>query len=186
MQELAITKIEQNIGIFGEETCNRNGSYLIDFVLYNQLKVMNSFFDHKDSHKFTWEARSLKSIIDYGICSYKLVELVLDTRVSDHQLLICPVRMIPRWYKRKQKPIHNNNKLSYKVHLLNDSSIKWLYKKRLDELHTATDISEDVESEWINITNIIKQTTFENLGTKKKWLRKKGLRNWDDNIEKNY
>jgi hypothetical protein len=39
------TKIEQNIGLFGEETCNRNGSYLIDFVLYNQLKVMNSFFD---------------------------------------------------------------------------------------------------------------------------------------------
>ena len=122
---------------------------------------MNSFFDHKDSHKFTWEARSLKSIIEYGICNYKLAELDLDTRVfrgpeieSDHHL-ICPVWMIPRWYKRKQKPIHNNSKVSCKVHLLNDSSIKWIYQKRLDELYTATDISEDVESEWINITNII-------------------------------
>ena len=29
--------------------------------------------------------------------------------------------------------------------------------KRLDELSTVPDISEDVETEWINITNTIKQ-----------------------------
>ena len=45
-------------------------------------------------------------------------------------------------------------------------------------------MNEDVETEWINITNIIKQTGYESLGTKKKWLRRKGLRNWNDNIEK--
>jgi hypothetical protein len=53
---------------------------------------------------------------------------------------------MPSQNERKQKPIHVNNKLPYNVHLLNDSSIKWLYQKRLDKLHTATDISEDVET----------------------------------------
>jgi exonuclease III len=57
------SKIEQCIGTFGEQTCNRNGIKLIDFVVCNQLKIMNTMFDHKDSHKFTWEAINLQSII---------------------------------------------------------------------------------------------------------------------------
>jgi exonuclease III len=31
------SKIEQCIGTFGKQTCNRNGIKLIDFVVYNQL-----------------------------------------------------------------------------------------------------------------------------------------------------
>jgi hypothetical protein len=35
-------------------------------------------FKHKDSHKFTLEARSLKFIIDYVISNNKLADMVLD------------------------------------------------------------------------------------------------------------
>lgn len=185
------SKIDTNIGIFGEQTRNNNGSRLIDFVSFNQLKVMNSFFNHKDSHKFTWEARGSKSIIDYAICNNKLADLVLDVRVfrgpeieSDHYLLICPIRLQPRWYKRKNKQAENQNiQSTYKVHLLNDSSIKWLYQKRLDELNETTTVSEDVEEEWQNISDLLKRAASQSLGTKRKWHRKKGLRNWDDNIK---
>jgi hypothetical protein len=35
---------------------------------------MNTMFDDKDSHKFTWEARNLRSIIDYAVCNRKLAD----------------------------------------------------------------------------------------------------------------
>jgi exonuclease III len=74
-------KIHNNIGPNGENTCNRNGKRLIHFALYNNMKIMNSRFQHKDSHKYTWSARGQRSIIDYIICNKKLSEMVLDTRV---------------------------------------------------------------------------------------------------------
>jgi hypothetical protein len=40
---------------------------LIDFCTFNNLKIMNTFFKHKEIHKFTWEARGYKSIVDYFI-----------------------------------------------------------------------------------------------------------------------
>jgi hypothetical protein len=47
-------KIKQNVGMHVEQTCNRNGPKLIDYVLYDQLKIMNTLFKHKDSYKYTW------------------------------------------------------------------------------------------------------------------------------------
>lgn len=45
------------------------GKKLIDFILYNDLKIMNSLFHHKDSHNNTWSARDHKSITDYVLCN---------------------------------------------------------------------------------------------------------------------
>jgi hypothetical protein len=93
------TKIHNNIGHHGENTCNRNGKKeLIDFVAFNNMKIMNTFFQHKNSHKFTWAARGQTSIIDEIVCTAELSDTVLDTRVyrgleieSDHHLVISPI-----------------------------------------------------------------------------------------------
>jgi exonuclease III len=70
-----------NIGPNGENTCNRNGKRLIDFAKYNNMKITNSWFQHKDSHKYTWSARGQRSTTDYIICNKKLSEMGLDTKV---------------------------------------------------------------------------------------------------------
>jgi exonuclease III len=103
-------KIHNNIGHQGENTCNRNGKKkLIDFVVFNNMKIMNTFFQHKNSHKCTWAARGQTSIIDYIVCNAKLSDMVLDTRVyrgpeieSDHHLVISPIRIPPRWTQKCQ------------------------------------------------------------------------------------
>jgi exonuclease III len=74
-------KFHNNIGSYGEITCNRNGKRLIGFSIHNNMKIMNSWFQYKDSHKYTWSARGQTSVIDYIICNKKLSEMVLDTRV---------------------------------------------------------------------------------------------------------
>jgi len=42
---------------------------------------MNAFFKHKEIHKFTWEVRGHKSIIDYFITSMKTSKVIQDIRV---------------------------------------------------------------------------------------------------------
>ena len=48
-----------------------------DFCAFNKLKITNSFYRHKDIHKFTWEARGTKSVIDYIIILYILFSNVI-------------------------------------------------------------------------------------------------------------
>jgi exonuclease III len=90
-------------GRHGENIINKNGDKLLDFVSYNHLKIMNTFFEHKDSHQYTWSAREQKSIIDYIITNEKLSLIILDTRVyrsfeieSHHYMLVSPARLQPK------------------------------------------------------------------------------------------
>jgi exonuclease III len=83
-------KIHNNIRPNGENTRNRNGKRVNSLYITTwRLRIV--CFQHRDSHKYTWSARGLRSIIDYTICNKKLSEMVLDTRVyrgqeieSDH------------------------------------------------------------------------------------------------------
>jgi hypothetical protein len=55
---------------------------------------MNSFYEHKEIHKYTWSARNSQSIIDYFITNEKGAKLFLNVRTcrgheidTDHYLV---------------------------------------------------------------------------------------------------
>jgi exonuclease III len=50
------TKIMKIVGTNDKPTVNNNGKKLRDFCTFNNMRIMNSFFKHKDIHKFTWQA----------------------------------------------------------------------------------------------------------------------------------
>ena len=98
------------VGTDGEATLNSNGRKLIDFCTFNNLKIMNTLFKHKEIHKFTWEARGHKSIIDYFITNVKTSEVIQDIRIyrsneidSDRYLLCAKVNFPPRWLNKNNK-----------------------------------------------------------------------------------
>ena len=72
------------IGKEGEATTSPNGERLIDFCIKNNMKIANTFFPHKDIHKYTRvnEDRSERSIIDYIIVSSSLLYSTMDVRVN--------------------------------------------------------------------------------------------------------
>jgi hypothetical protein len=45
-------------------TINNNRKKLADFCVFNNIRIMNSFYKHKDIHIFTWCAGVTKSITD--------------------------------------------------------------------------------------------------------------------------
>ena len=102
---------------------------------------MNTFFRHKEIHKFSWEARGYKSSIDYFIANMKTSKVIQDIKVyrsnatdSDHYLLCATVNCPPRWLNKGNKKAPLKQEESFKVRLLNDESIKWLYTQRV-KLH---------------------------------------------------
>jgi hypothetical protein len=90
--------------------------------------------------------------------------------------------MRPRWYKKKKK-MTINIETSFKVSLFRDPSITWLNQRRLDNLTHTTRMGSNAEDEWISLMKMLKQAASESLSTKRKWHRRTGLRNWDENIK---
>jgi hypothetical protein len=124
----------------GENINNKNGEKL--------LKIMNTFFEHTDSHKYKWSAREHKSITE---TNEKLYPLILDTRVyrsfeieSDHYMLVSLARFQPKWYKKRKNVSFSKVKKYYKVHILNDQCIQWLYQRRFTD-HSDNDTGKTVE-----------------------------------------
>ena len=64
--------IPECIGTYGEQVMNHNGAALRYFCAFNKLKITNSFYRHKDIHKFTLEARGTTSIIEKIIINDRL------------------------------------------------------------------------------------------------------------------
>ncbi len=180
--------IKNIVGTEGEYTLNNNGKKLIEFAIYNELRITNTFFKHRNIRKFTWTARGSASIIDYVLANNKTWTNIKDVRVlrsfdvsSDHFLVRCHITFPKRWKKItvKSKPEIE----TFKVHLLQDYSSRLLYQSRLNQKTLINPISNNINEEWANIKEIITQAAAEAIGVRKKKFSKRGLRFWNDNIK---
>ena len=87
-------------------------------------------------HKFTWEARGTRSIIDYIIINERLKSNIEDTRVfrgceidSDHMLVESKFKFVQAEHKyNKTNKTVDKKPLGFKVHLLEQESTKTLYR----------------------------------------------------------
>lgn len=112
---------------YGENTRNDNGNRLIDFCRLNGLIIANTFFDHKDIHKYTRKApsRNERSIIDYILIEKSRRHLVKNIRVkrgpeigSDHYLVKAQLikedeQLQPNQINKKKLPYKNEKIKSY-------------------------------------------------------------------------
>ena len=98
------------IGQHGDPDINKNGRCLLQFCATNGLCIMNTFFQHKRIHKYTWYRDSLgqRSLIDFCIVSADLFSTVSDVRVkrgaelsTDHHLVVCTLKALKPLKKRK-------------------------------------------------------------------------------------
>ena len=191
-------RVANIVGTNGEATPNSNGRTLIDFCTFNNLKIMNTFFKHKEIHKFTWEARGHTSIIDNFITNMKTSKLIEDIRVyrsneidSDHYLLCVKVNFPPWWLNKSNKKTPLKQDEFFKVRLLNDESIRWLYTQSIRRLYTRS-------IRWLYIQSIrrlctqreklnLSSTKGDEIGIEKEWKnlqnRSKYLKIWDGQIK---
>ncbi|XP_043496495.1 craniofacial development protein 2-like [Polistes fuscatus] len=167
---------------FNEQTLNENGKLMIDFCSLNGFRITNTFFNHKEQHKYTFSnTRGQRSTIDYILTnSYIPSSGILDVRTlnsadvgSDHSLLLGKFR-IKCQHKRKDQS-HVTNEETIKIDTFWDTTTRELYKRRLREkieLNPA-DNRDEVNTIWLKLKTNIKSAAIEALGTKK--CKKRGV-----------
>ena len=89
------------VGKHGEDTRNNNGRRLLEFCQLNNLIITNTFYSHKNIHKYTKEvpSRNEKSIIDYILVQRDNRRAIKDVKVrrgaeigSDRYLLVATIK----------------------------------------------------------------------------------------------
>ncbi|KAH1023768.1 hypothetical protein HUJ05_003370 [Dendroctonus ponderosae] len=87
---------------YNENVTNRNGKMLTEFCAQNELRMNNTYFSHKEQHKYTfYDNRNNKSTIDYIITNQTfLPQQITDVRTlssanigTDHSLVPGKLRM---------------------------------------------------------------------------------------------
>ena len=117
------------------------------------MNIINTIYQHKNIHTHTWSANSSRTFTDYFITNRKLPEVFLDVTVyrgrdigSNHFLTSYKLRFL----------LHAKKILHYKIRLLNDESIQWLYKQRIQqkpqEIPESSNIVWDEEHQHHNLT----------------------------------
>ena len=94
---------EAVLGPFGSsKEINDNGERMLELCSVNKLKIMNTFFNHKQIHKKTWTSPDgkTKNEIDYICISKRWASSIQDVRVkrradigSDHELVVSKIKL---------------------------------------------------------------------------------------------
>jgi len=99
--------------------------------------------------------------------------LVNDTKVfrgydvaTDHYLLISKIRLPKKWYTFIKRSPRQEEK--FRVHLLEDPSIKLLYQRRLEQNLMHSPCSLNIDVEWQTLKNTLQKAANEALGKRKR------------------
>lgn len=180
------------VGVHGEDIKNNNGCRLIDFCLLNNLIITNTFYKHKDIHKYTREVKSRneKSIIDYVIINKDRRKEVLDTRVkrgaeiySDHYLVMSKIRVIRHEKAQLLKKDINKKKTKIRTYKLNETAIAKQYMDLTEREFSLITVDTNLENMWTFFKNTLLKIAKETCGTILIDKNKKKTSWWNEDIK---
>lgn len=180
----------------GEKHRNNNGERLINFCVENNLIVTNTFYKHKNIHKYTREVTSRKerSIIDFVLINRSCRKEILDVKVrrgpeiySDHYLVVAKVRIdTERQENGKAKTHFDKANEAIKTYKLQETVIANKFKEVIEgKLEKETKQQEDVDLEqlWCQFKEIILTAAKETCGTIAIKKNKKQTKWWNQEIK---
>ena len=180
--------IEDIIGAFGIGDSNPDGERIVEFCIRNQMVIMNTFFNHRPEHKWTWyrwnaerEEYSQKSMIDLVLTSRK--SLVHDVKAisslsldSDHRVVVCKINHQP-------PPILKRPcKQRIKVERLQEEAVKRDLEARLSNIQLP-ERETTLETMWQEIKGDLLKIAEEVVGVK--WIggtKKKRSAYWTEEV----
>ena len=134
---------------------NENGRCLLQLCCSNGLRILNTFFLHREVHKYTWYRPGMdrKSLIDFCIVLSDLFSDVLDVRVkrgaelsTDHHLVVCSLRLLKPWPNRRS----NRSSVSYRIkwEALEDRKVRKQFASSISsKFRQLPNVSKDIEKE---------------------------------------
>lgn len=168
---------DEQIGPYGESTKNTNGQRIIDFCIMNDMRVCNTFFQHKAIHQYTRvrDSRNEQSIIDLVLVHNKNRNEIRDVRVkrgyeigSDHFLVEIKIK-IKNWKQHgvcKKNDEDSYKQESIKVYKLQLANVRKEYCEKLNEKIARINWREEysIEVLWRTFRESIWETGKEICG----------------------
>ena len=177
---------EQNIGTHGIGNRNEAGLRVLEFAQINNLQIMNTYFQHRESHKWTWYRYdqqqmnyTQKSVIDLFLTNKK--RIFMDVKAvpllsmdGDHRLVLAKIRIT------KPKETKGKGAKRYKLNRLNDQLVvDELRNKIQNNVHDNINVDEtNVEVIWKNFKEAALQAAEEVLGEKTPYRGSKKRTPW--------
>ena len=160
------------VGKHGLGVMNERGERLIEFCELNDLCVANTFHQHRRSYTWTHPDGVHKNQIDYHLVSRRFKSSVCDTRVlykpdfdTDHELLMCKIKMKYRKVERTEKKTFN-----IRIDRLQNRKIAEEYQVKIGGRFEALLQADDtgIEDLWLEGKNILLESAEEVLGRNRK------------------
>lgn len=120
------------------ESTNNNGTRLINFASSKELRIMSTYFPHKNIHKRTWTSpdQQIHNQIDHILIDLRHRNIIQDVRNyrgaeigSDHYLVMVKVRERIA-LKRKEK---KEKVLKINLETLKDENVIKMYQNKLEQ-----------------------------------------------------
>ena len=163
------------IGKHGVTGLNENGRYLLQLCCSSGLRIMNTFFQHREVHKYTWYRPNVdqKTLIDFCIVSSDLFSNVRDVRVkrgaelsTDYHLVVCFLRLSKPWPNKRS----NRSFVTYRIkwEALEDKEVRKRFASSISsKFRQLSDVFEDIEKEWLLFRSEIISSAAESCGRKR-------------------
>ena len=163
------TGVERNMGKHGLGSRNDNGERFLDFCMENELVIGGTLFQHKRIHKETWLSpdNKTRNQIDHVAISQRWRTSLQDVKAirgadidSDHQLVLCKVRL------KLRKVVRRNRERLFNSHRLKDPATQQAFSIELsDRYHFLNDIPiDDLDEYCAKIQETFLETSRSTLG----------------------
>ncbi len=187
------TEIGGVVGKYDVEGVNENGQHLVNICAERGLFFLNTFFQHKMIHRYTWARGGERSLIDYITVNKMLRREAEDAKVarglfsgSDHFAVVAKVRVRERWeFKGNKKREGERKELASER--LHNSENSQRYGRKVEELLSRARVGiEDnacVTEVFETFKRSLIQATEEVVGCKTCRQGKKGTAWWTQEIK---
>jgi len=173
------TGIARTLGPFSNPAPrNSLGDRVIDLCSQHNLFISNTYFKHKQIHRDTFRHSDNRTsqLLDLVLVRQRFRTSILDTRVhrklrslvqSDHEHVVCKIRLKLTTLKRHTTPKYDTDKLA------RDPELKRDFTTRISELLPDTDTltHEDPESIWSALRDSVQQAANDSLPKQQKFQK---------------
>lgn len=182
------------IGKYGEQKRNNNGERLIDYCTVQNMIIANTFYEHKQIHKYTRQAatREERSIIDYILVERSNRKLVNDVRVkrgaeidSDHFLVVAKIKNLNK-EQRKETCLKRKQEEKIKTYKLQKREVAESYEMIIkDRIQTEREkLGElDAERTWQRFKEIIIDAARVTCGVNRTNYQRNNTAWWNKDIK---
>ncbi|XP_057666796.1 craniofacial development protein 2-like [Diorhabda carinulata] len=154
---------------------NDNGTRLCNLAISTNMVISSTKFQHPYHHKVTWSAPDNKTFtqIDHILITRRKQSSVKDVRTfrgacadTDHFLVTATIKQKVKRCRRDAK------KKKWNIEKLNHTNARKKYRDTLTKKLREQTKSNDIQTEWVQIKDCIKEAAAEHVGIKEKTTNK--------------